>query len=134
MKQKFFKLTAGTVVVAVIALFSLVGRAQDTTTKLGMDCALLKGMTIPASAIGLPTGGAAIQTAIAVKAADDKNANGDFCKVTGTIANATPSTAVFEFEVNLPATWNRRVLQMGGGGYDGTLVTGLTTYTMQPGG
>jgi len=126
------KLTAGTLVVAVIALFSLTGRAQDTTTKLGMDCALLKGMTIPASAIGLPTGGAAIQTAVAMKAADDKNANGDFCKVTGTIANSTPSTAVFEFEVNLPDTWNRRVLQMGGGGYDGTLITGLTTYTMQP--
>ena len=30
------------------------------------------------------------------------------------------------------AAWNRRVLQMGGGGYNGTLVTGLTGFTLQP--
>jgi pimeloyl-ACP methyl ester carboxylesterase len=88
-------------------------------------------MTIPASAIGLPTGGAVVQAAVAVKSADDRNVNGDFCKVTGIIKNATASTAVFEFEVNLPNSWNRRALQMGGGGYDGSLVTGLGQYTLQ---
>src|SRR5213079_2333725 len=41
---------------------------------------------------------------------------------------------VFEFEVNLPNSWNRRALQMGGGGYDGTLVNGLGPYTLQPAG
>jgi len=91
-------------------------------------------MAIPASAIGLPTGGAVVQAAAAVKATDDKNVNGDFCKVTGQIRNATSSMAVFEFEVNLPNAWNRRALQMGGGGYDGNLVTGLVAYTLQPAG
>jgi feruloyl esterase len=91
-------------------------------------------MTVPASAIGLPTGGAVVQAAVAVTATDDKNVNGDFCKVTGQIRNATSSMAVFEFEVNLPNARNRRALQMGGGGYDGSLVTGLGAYTLQPAG
>jgi len=125
---------AGAVVFGVIAALSITGRAQDTTTRLAADCASLKDMAIPASAIGLPTGGAVVQTAVTVKATDDKNVNGEFCKVTGQITNATASTAVFEFEVNLPATWNRRALQMGGGGYDGNLVTGLGAYTLQPAG
>jgi len=124
----------GFVVFGFIAALSVTGRAQDTTTKLAADCASLKDMTIPASAIGLPTGGAVVQAAVAVKATDDKNANGDFCKVTGQIRNATSSMAVFEFEVNLPNAWNRRALQMGGGGYDGNLVTGLGAYTLQPAG
>ena len=112
----------------------MAGRAQDTTTSLAADCASLKDMAIPASAIGLPTGGAVVQAAAAVKSTDEKNTNGDYCKVTGTIKNATASTAVFEFEVNLPARWNRRAVQMGGGGYDGSLVTGLGVYTLQPAG
>jgi feruloyl esterase len=124
----------GLVVFGVIAALSVTGRAQDTTTKLATECASLKDMTVPASAIGLPTGGAVVQAAVAVKATDDKNVNGDFCKVTGQIRNATSSMAVFEFEVNLPNAWNRRALQMGGGGYDGSLVTGLGAYTLQPAG
>jgi len=134
MRHTIVKPVAGLVVFGVIAVLSITGRAQDTTTKLATDCASLKDMTIPASAIGLATGGAVVQAAIAVKAGDDKNVNGDFCKVTGQIKNATASMAVFEFEVNLPNTWNRRALQMGGGGYDGNLVTGLGPYTLQPAG
>src|SRR6187399_2291592 len=71
--------------------------------RLSADCASLKGMTIPASSIGLPTGGAVIETAVAVAATEPRNVNGDFCKVTGVIRNVTSSTAVFEYEVNLPA-------------------------------
>jgi feruloyl esterase len=134
MKQSIFKQAAGAGLFAVIAALSVAGRAQDTTTSLTTDCASLKDMAIPAAAIGLPTGGAVVQTAVAVKATDERNANGDYCKVTGIIKNATASTAVFEFEVNLPNAWNRRAVQMGGGGYDGSLVTGLGAYTLQPGG
>ena len=116
---------------AVIAGASLTGRAADATTQLAADCAALKNFTIPASAIGLPTGGASVETAVAVTASEPRNVNGDFCKVTGTIRNTTASTAVFEFEVNLPSTWNGRALQMGGGGYDGSLMNALGGYTLQ---
>ena len=121
----------GSTVCAVVAAVSLAPRAEGATTQLAADCASLKGFAIPASSIGLPTGGATVETAVAVKATEPKNLNGDFCKVTGVIKNATASTAVFEFEVNLPDTWNGRALQMGGGGYDGSLVNALGAYTLQ---
>jgi pimeloyl-ACP methyl ester carboxylesterase len=93
------------------------------------SCASLQGFSIPASAIGLPTSGAAVQAAVFVGAPDSGNGNGDFCKVTGIVKPHHPGSPNLEFEVNLPATWNRRALQMGGGGYDGSLVTGLTLYS-----
>src|SRR5436853_4149016 len=95
-------------------------------------CATLQNFSIPASAIGLPTSGAVVLSAVAVSASDDKNVNGDFCKVTGIVKPVSSKAQNLEFEVNLPLTWNGIALQMGGGGYDGSLVTGLTVYTLQP--
>ncbi len=95
-------------------------------------CATLQNFSIPPSAIGLPTSGAVVQSAVVVNASDEKNVNGDFCKVTGIVKPVNASSPGLEFEVNLPLKWNGRVLQMGGGGYDGSLVTGLTPYTLQP--
>jgi pimeloyl-ACP methyl ester carboxylesterase len=94
-------------------------------------CATLQGFSIPASAIGLPNGGAVVETAAFVAASDSGNLNGDFCKITGIVKPHNPSSPNLEFEVNLPAAWNRRALQMGGGGYDGSVVTGLTLYANQ---
>src|SRR5262245_56034745 len=108
------------------------GYAQETTHLAPADCAPLKDLSIPASAIGLPTSGAVVQTAVTVGASDQGNANGDFCKVVGIVKPKNPGSSNLEFEVNLPFNWNRRVLQMGGGGYDGSLVTGLTPFTLQP--
>jgi feruloyl esterase len=73
-----------------------------------------------------------VQTAVAVAASEQGNANGDFCKVVGIVKPQNPTSPNLEFEVNLPQSWNRRALQMGGGGYNGTLVTGLTGFTLQP--
>jgi len=94
-------------------------------------CTSLQGFSIPASAIGLPNAGAVIQTAVFVAASDTGNINGDFCKVIGIVKPHNPSSPNLEFEVNLPAAWHHRALQMGGGGYDGSLVTGLTQYSNQ---
>ena len=122
--------------IAVISMTGAAGRtglAQDAVTPLAPDaCGALQGLSIPASAIGLPTQGAAVQSAAAVAAAVEGNPNGAYCKVTGIVKPKNPSSPNLEFEVNLPMAWNRRALQMGGGGYDGTLVTGLTGFTLQP--
>ena len=108
-------------------------RGQESALQLPASaCASLQGFTIPASAIGLPTSGAVVQTATPVAASATDNPNGDFCKVTGIVKPHNPASPNLEFEVNLPAAWNRRVLQMGGGGYNGSLVTGLTGFTLQP--
>ena len=118
--------TAHIVSIALLASLAVRSAAQEAVTPLPPSaCAALRGLSIPASAIGLPTGGAVVQTAVAVAASDRDNPNGDFCKVTGIVKPQNPSSPSLEFEVNLPAAWNRRVLQMGGGGYNGTLVTGL---------
>jgi pimeloyl-ACP methyl ester carboxylesterase len=121
--------------VAVFVLVTapaVVGYSPETTRLSPADCAPLKDFSIPASAIGLPTSGALVQSAVAVGAADQGNANGDFCKVVGIVKPKNSTSPNLEFEVNLPYNWNGRALQMGGGGYDGSLVTGLTPFTLQP--
>jgi hypothetical protein len=120
-------------VLLATALMASTAVAQEATTSLPpAACAGLQGLTIAASAIGLPTNGAVVQTAVAVQASDKDNPNGDFCKVTGFIKPHNAGSPEMEFEVNLPLRWNRRALQMGGGGYNGTLVTGLAGFTLQP--
>src|SRR5688572_2046839 len=119
--------------VAALASVAVPMSAQDGRTPLpSAACASLQGLSIPASAIGLPTSGAVVQTAVAVAASEQGNVNGDFCKVVGIVKPQNPSSPNLEFEVNLPQSWNRRALQTGGGGYNGTLVTGLTGFTLQP--
>lgn len=118
---------------AALASVAVPMSAQDGRIPLPSGaCASLQGLSIPASAIGLPTSGAVVQTAVAVAASEQGNVNGDFCKVIGIVKPRNPSSPNLEFEVNLPQSWNRRVLQMGGGGYNGTLVTGLGPFTLQP--
>jgi len=88
-------------------------------------------MSIPASAIGKPTSGAVVQTTTFVAANAPGNTNGEYCAVTGMVFPATAGAPTMEFQVNLPTVWNQKALQMGGGGYDGTLVTGLGAYVSQ---
>src|SRR5204863_4377886 len=123
-----------TIALAVLtaALAAPLGAADETTALPGTACASLQGMTIAAPAIGLPTSGAEVQSAAMVAASAQSNTNGEYCKVTGIVKPKNPSSPNLEFEVNLPAAWNRRALQMGGGGYNGSLVTGLTGFTLQP--
>lgn len=93
------------------------------------NCNGLKGQTVDASAIGtnstqpgLATSGAAVADAVVVDAASGLP---KYCKVTGTIAAATAGAPAISFQVNLPATWNAKALQYGGGGLNGSVVTGL---------
>ncbi|MES2262411.1 MAG: tannase/feruloyl esterase family alpha/beta hydrolase [Pseudomonadota bacterium] len=102
------------------------------TVKPAAPCAGLAGMAIPVAAIGLPTSGATVNAAAPVTDTDASGAARDYCKVTGVINPVDPAAAPIRFEVNLPAAWNQRALQMGGGGTDGTVVTGLGNYVSQP--
>ena len=88
-------------------------------------CLALNGLRIPPASIGLPTNGATVVSATFMTAAKTGNSNGEFCKVLGGIHPVDPTAPDIKFEVNLPTRWNNRLLQMGGGGFDGTLVTGL---------
>lgn len=94
--------------------------------------------TIPASAIGIKSGPATIDSAtlqaaspLAVAergptpAARITPANPAFCKVLGHIAPIDTNAPTINFEINMPAEWNGRSLQYGGGGFNGVLITGL---------
>jgi hypothetical protein len=127
------KFTTSAVPALLVATLGPVAAAAQNTTALPSGvCSGLQGMAIAASSIGLPTSGAEVQTAAMVAATAANNPNGDYCKVTGIVKPKNPSSPPLEFEVNLPASWNRRAVQMGGGGLNGVLVTGLTPFTLQP--
>lgn len=49
----------------------------------------------------------------------------DHCRVVGRIAPVDPKAEPIQFQVNLPAQWNGRSVQFGGGGFNGVLITGL---------
>lgn len=99
------------------------------------QCAALTGKTIAAASIGEPSNGAVV-TAAAYKTAvaDAPNAGGtaivpgtpDYCQVLVDIQPVDASAPPIKSQVNLPTTWNGKSVQMGGGGLNGTLVTGLT--------
>ncbi|WP_050468978.1 tannase/feruloyl esterase family alpha/beta hydrolase [Herbaspirillum chlorophenolicum] len=85
-------------------------------------CADLNAITVPAPAIGLPTGGARVIRAEMVAAAGDgAKAIGAYCKVLGEIAPVDPAAPAIRFQLDLPAQWNGRALMLGGGGYNGTI-------------
>ena len=91
---------AHVVLTASLASVALTGLAQESRTPLpASTCASLQGFSIPALAIGLPTGGAVVQTAVAVTASEQGNTNGDFCKVVGIVRPQHAGSPNLEFEV-----------------------------------
>ncbi len=131
--------------VAAVAAALLAGCASTPTgplsITLGSDpaaaCAALTA-PVPASAIGLPSGAASIdsaswQAAIALAVAERgptpaarvTPATPAFCRVLGRIAPLDPAAPPILFQVNLPARWNGRSVQYGGGGFNGTLINAI---------
>jgi len=118
-----------------LGLFVACGVVQPaplTTVTPQVACASLVGLSIPASAIGLPTTGATVLTAADTTDTDPAGLARTYCKTTGNILPVDPAASPIRFEVNLPASWNQRALQFGGGGTDGSVVTGLGQFSEGP--
>lgn len=111
------------------------------TVRLGTDpatrCTELLA-PVPASDIGLASNGARIESATLVApsplAVADRGATPAsrvtpaapaHCQVIGAIDPVDPKAPPIRFQVNLPVEWNGRMVQFGGGGFNGTLITGL---------
>src|SRR5258707_271497 len=109
--------------IGAVAFIVASGSAQAATS-----CADLANLKIAASEIGLPTNGATISSAQIQPVPTDPTAAGatsEFCKVLGAILPVDPNAPPVNFEVNLPTQWNGKAVQYGGGGTNGTLITGL---------
>jgi feruloyl esterase len=128
-------LPRGAIIATALIGFSAGAAAQTTPSaeQLKGACPTLNGQSIPSSSIGLPSGNASITSATFVAAAPRSTSGStvnpeapDYCKVLGTIAPLDPQAQLINFQINLPLVWNSKAVQYGGGGYNGTLVTGLT--------
>ena len=84
-------------------------------------CATLARLSIARTDIGLPTNGATV-TGVSLVAA--KDGSREYCKVLVRIASVDAASPPINMQINLPSDWNRKAFQMGGGGFDGFLVTG----------
>ena len=89
-------------------------------------------LTIAATAIGLPTNGAVVLAATDVSDTDAAGQARSYCMVTGNINPSDQTASPIRFQVNLPKIWNLRALQFGGGGTNGTVVTGLNPFNGAP--
>ena len=87
---------------------------------LQQACATLTGKVVAASAIGLASGAATVSQATLVAAAGDLP---EYCQVQGAIAARTAGADAIRFQLNLPTTWNEKALMVGGGGFNGSVVT-----------
>jgi feruloyl esterase len=128
---------------ALLAGCSTPGLLVGADAKSG--CAALAGTTIAPALIGLPSGAATIDSAawtaaspLAVAergptpAATITPAAPDYCKVLGKIAPIDPKAPNIVFQVNLPAQWNGRSVQYGGGGFNGVLINALGLVPAAP--
>ncbi len=120
---------------AALAVAGLAGCAHQIppppTTATG--CIELKGLAIPAAAIGLPTSGANVTDAAIVPPGGTGAAMlGEYCRVQGEIAPVDPKAPKIRFQVNLPAAWNGKAMMFGGGGYNGIVATGVGNLPAGP--
>lgn len=110
--------------VAVAAAAFLTAAATGAAAQ---DCAALAGREISASASTLPIPGGVVHSA------EPAVAGGKiFCRVIGELRPASMMGWPIRFQVNLPAEWNRRAVQYGGGGSNGVLVTGEGNLSGSP--
>lgn len=94
-------------------------------------CVGLLGSSVPASAFGLSTSGATVGAATVVPA-DAVTGTGEYCKLTGQVNGAQAADPPIKFQVNLPSRWNTKSVQFGGGGFNGTVVTGEGNVSNAP--
>ena len=114
----------GTIACGAIALAAGCG-GGDSAPPLSAEaaCSALQGKAIPASSISLSTSGGSV-TSATLQAANATTGAPEFCKVTGALAPVDPQSFPINFQVNLPTNWNGKAMHLGGGGYNGTVVTG----------
>ncbi|TSE23494.1 tannase/feruloyl esterase family alpha/beta hydrolase [Tepidimonas aquatica] len=123
--------------------------APRTYNELPQRCEAFRGATIDAGLIGADTGtGSGPATVIEASWEESKSlrvsdggptpaariqpALPAYCRLIGRIAPVNAGSSEILFRVNLPLTWNGRLVQYGGGGFNGVLITGTGLVPGQP--
>ena len=99
------------------------------------DCTTVKIGTVPTSAIGEPVASVTVSAAVWTAApAGGTQGTAAQCVVDGSMApvDKAPNARPINFRVVLPAAWNRRAVQRGGGGMNG-VIPQLTEADLGPG-
>lgn len=110
------------VAAALSLLGTFAGMAHAEAPPAPHTCAQLAGMAVPPAAIGLPTKGATVTSAVPVPPSPrSATALPGYCKVLASIEPVTASAPAIDFELDLPTPWNRKALMLGGGGFDGVI-------------
>ncbi len=105
--------------VLAVALVAALGSARAAPA---LSCADMANQTVPASAIGLPTTGAAVTAAIDLPAGGDApHIFGAYCRLDIGIAPVDPAAPKILMRLALPEAWNKRAMMFGGGGYNGSI-------------
>lgn len=124
-------LFAGSVLLAGCAGLPVTAPAIPEAAALRQTCAALGGQTIAPAEIGLPSGAATISSARLVAAGSGLP---EHCQVLGAIAPRGAGADPIRFQLNMPLQWNHKALMYGGGGFNGTLITGLAPLRDAPAG
>ncbi|GAA3585577.1 tannase/feruloyl esterase family alpha/beta hydrolase [Nonomuraea rosea] len=97
---------------------------RTTMIDAATRCASLAGLRVDAADIGLPTRGGEVGSAT-LSGADPAAGRPEFCLARGRVRSFDTTAPDINFQVNLPTSWNRKSVQFGGSGFNGTVVTGL---------
>ena len=115
----------------MVALSGCLSQPHNATPKDIQACSALQNVVISANEFGLPTGKATIQEAVLLSLKGRDSAV-NYCRVRGSIAPADAANLSIKFQVNLPAHWNGKAIQNGGGGSNGVVVESTGHYTHAP--
>lgn len=96
-------------------------------------CPALAGAKVEGRLLGLPSGDATLASAQLMPAGSVAGLP-EYCQVQGAIAARSAGADPIRFQINLPLSWNEKALMVGGGGFNGSLVTGLDPLRDAPAG
>ncbi len=130
--RTFVWLTAAAILSGCANVPELSSPAHSAET-LAKACPAITNQRIDPNRIGLPSGEAWITSAQLMRAKPAgtqpngavQPATPDYCQLLGSISPLDPKAPPINFQLNLPLHWNGKTLQYGGGGFNGTLITGL---------
>ncbi len=127
MKIKHMKwLALSSAMGGVIAIVACSGGSSNPQSL----CDSMNNVAIGATQFSYPTTGANITSTTYVTSTTTGNTNGNYCKILGSIHPIDKTAPDINFQLNVPNTWNGKVVQSGGGGYDGNIPNTLGATTL----